>query len=182
MDPTTHVVTFAANASNATAYNNYLMVESYLVVPTSDLTSAKAQKLAQYIRFVVGPVAASDEETLGSAPPTPTMVAADLKVATVLDGEAATSASISTTAASGSSTTSTTVASGSSTTSTTAAAASASVAAASTAGTGNTGSGTGLATTGATDIVPAARGGGCFGGAGRSRAKAMAAMRARVRP
>lgn len=171
MDPTTHLVTFAANASNTTAYNNYLMVESYLVVPTSDLTSPKAQKLAQYIRFVVGPVAASDEETLGSAPPSPTMVAADLKVATVLDREAATSASISTTAASGDSTTSTTAASGSSTTSTTVAA-SASVAAASTSGTGNTGSGTGLATTGATDIVPALGVGGALvalGALGRRR-------------
>ena len=91
MDPTTNLVTFAANAKNANAYNNYLMVESYLVVPTSGLTPAKAAKLAQYIRFVVGPVAQSDEITLGSAPPTPTMVAADLKVATELDQEAATS-------------------------------------------------------------------------------------------
>ena len=37
------------------AYNSYLMVESYLVVPTSGLSAAKASKLAQYIRFVVGP-------------------------------------------------------------------------------------------------------------------------------
>ncbi len=71
MDPATNLVTFAANPNNATAYNNYMMVESYLVVPTSGLTAAKAQKVAQYIRFVVGPVATSDEETLGSAPPTP---------------------------------------------------------------------------------------------------------------
>ena len=95
MDPTTNLVTFTANPNNAAAYNNYMMVESYLVVPTSGLTAAKAAKLAQYIRFVVGPVAQSDEETLGAAPPTPAMVAADLKVATELDAEAATSISMS---------------------------------------------------------------------------------------
>jgi hypothetical protein len=154
-DPTTNLVTFNANANDAAAYNNYMMVESYLVVPTSGISAAKAQKLAQYIRFVVGPVAQSDETTLGSAPPTPTMVAADLKVATELDDEAATSASTSTTtASSGDSTTPTTAASGTSTTTTTVAAASSSAALASTGGTGNTGSGTGLATTGASGIVP----------------------------
>ena len=93
MDPATHLVTFAPNATDAAAYNNYLMVESYLVVPTSGLTAAKASKLAQYIRFVVGPVAQSDEETLGSAPRHRAMVAADLKVAAQLDTEAATVAS-----------------------------------------------------------------------------------------
>jgi ABC-type phosphate transport system substrate-binding protein len=156
MDPTTNLVTFAANPNNATAYNNTLMVESYLVVPTSGLSAAKAQKLAQYIRFVVGPEGQSDEATVGAAPPTPAMVTADLKVATELDDEAATSSSTSTTAASGgSTTTSTTAASATSTTSTTAAVASASVAAASTGGSGNTGSGTGLAATGATDVGPA---------------------------
>jgi hypothetical protein len=157
MDPTTNLVTFNGNANDAAAYNNYLMVESYLVVPTSGLTAAKAQKLAQYIRFVVGPIGQSDEATLGAAPPTSAMVAADLKVATELDDESATSASTSTNAASGGSTTSTTAASGSSTTTTTVAAASASATSASTSsgGTGNTGSGAGLATTGAADIVPA---------------------------
>jgi len=35
MDPATNLVTFAANPNDATAYNSYLMVESYLVVPTS---------------------------------------------------------------------------------------------------------------------------------------------------
>ena len=70
LDPTTNLVTFNANANDAAAYNNYMMVESYLVVPTSGLTASKASALAQYIRFVTGPVAASDEETLGAAPPT----------------------------------------------------------------------------------------------------------------
>lgn len=150
MDPATHLVTFAANSSNATAYNNFLMVESYLVVPTTGLAAAKAQKLAQFIRFAVGPVAQSDEETMGSAPPTATMVAADLKVATTLDNEAISSSSSSSTAAGGGSTTSTTSAAGSSN----AAAGSTDPAG----GTGNTGAGAttspGLAVTGATDVAP----------------------------
>jgi hypothetical protein len=151
MDPTTNLVTFNANASDSTAYNNYLMVESYLVVPTSGLTAPKAEKLAQYIRFIVGPVAESDEETLGSAPPTTAMVAADLKVATELDNESVTdssnSTSTSTTTPSGSSTSSTS--STTSTTSTTVVTAAAAVSA------GNSGnSGGGLAFTGG-DPVPA---------------------------
>ena len=170
MDPTTNLVTFAANQGDATAYNNFLMVESYLVVPTSGLTPAKAQKLAQYIRFAVGPVAKSDEETLGSAPPTPAMVAADLKVATELDGESVTAnATTTSTPTGGASTTSTS--SPSSTTSTTVAAASTNAA---TGSTGNTGSGTGLASTGATDIVPALGIGGtlvALGAIGRRRSR-----------
>jgi ABC-type phosphate transport system substrate-binding protein len=153
-DPTTNLVSFNANPNDAAAYNNYMMVESYLVVPTSGLSASKASKLAQYIRFVTGPVAASDEETLGAAPPTPAMVAADLKVATQLDSEAATSAALSS-AASGSgggSTTSTT--SPTSSTTTTAPTTSANGTADPAGGTGNTGSGTGLASTGAPDVVP----------------------------
>src|SRR6202042_1624702 len=154
-DSTTNLVTFNANPNDAAAYNNYMMEESYLVVPTSGLTASKASKLAQYIRFVTGPVAASDEETLGAAPPTPAMVAADLKVATQLDSEAATSAALSSAtsgSSSGSSTTSTT--SQSSSTTTTAPTTSAGGAADPTGGTGNSGSGTGLASTGAPDVVP----------------------------
>ena len=152
-DPTTNLVTFNANPNDAAAYNNYMMVESYLVVPTSGLSASKASKLAQYIRFVTGPVAASDEETLGAAPPTTTMVAADLKVATQLDAEAATSAALSS-AASGSGGGTSTTSSTSSTTTTTAPTTSASGAADPAGGTGNTGSGTGLASTGAPDVVP----------------------------
>jgi hypothetical protein len=169
MDPTTNLVTFAANPSNTSAYNNYLMVESYLIVPTTGLTAAKAQKLAQYIRFVVGPVAKSDETTLGSAPPTPSMVAADLKVATQLDSEAVTSSASSPNASSTSSTTSTT------TTSTTVALASSDAPSGSTgAVTGNSGSGATLASTGATNIVPALAAGGlllALGAIGRWRVR-----------
>jgi len=158
MDPTTNLVTFAANPNNATAYNNYMMVESYLVVPTSGLTAAKAAKLAQYIRFVVGPEGQSDEETVGSAPPTPSMVAADLKVADQVDAVATKSASGATTSGGSSSSSGSSGASGgssSSTTSTTVATASTAGAADPTGGTGNTGSGTGLASTGApSDVVP----------------------------
>jgi ABC-type phosphate transport system substrate-binding protein len=168
LDPATNLVTFNANANDATAYNNYMMVESYLVVPTSGLTASKASALAQYIRFVTGPVAASDEETLGAAPPTTAMVAADLKVATQLDAEAATSAALSsttTTTGSGGSSSST-----SSTTSTTTATAAAATGGTSdpTGGTGgNTGnSGSGLASTGAPDVVPVLVAGGALVGLG----------------
>ena len=92
---------------------------------------------------------------MGAAPPTPAMVAADLKVATQLDAEAATSAALSSASGgstSGSSTTSTT--SSATTTTTTAPTTSAGGAANTTGGTGNTGSGTGLASTGAPDLVP----------------------------
>ena len=168
MDLATNLVTFAPNATNQTAYNNYMMVESYLVVPTSGLTAAKASKLAQYIRFVVGPVAQSDEETLGSAPPTSAMIAADLKVATQLDGEAgATAASSSDASTATSTTTSTTVAAAASTAAGT---------------TGNTGAGTGssdpsgssLAATGAEGIVPLLAVGAVLvviGAAGRRRSR-----------
>jgi hypothetical protein len=152
MDPATNLVTFNANASDTAAYNNYLMVESYLVVPTSGLTAQKAQKLAQYIRFITGPVAASDMEVLGAAPPTPTMVAADQKVATELDGESAEGANSTTpTTSSGTSTTSTTTTA--STTSTTAATTAATAASVTTGDSGNSGSG--LAFTGAGNPVPA---------------------------
>jgi hypothetical protein len=152
VDPTTDLVTFNANASDAAAYNNYLMEESYLVVPTTGLTADKAQALAQFIRFVTGPVAASDMEVLGSAPPTPTMVAADLKVATDLDDESAAASSVtaSSTTPSGSSTSSTTTTTTATSTTSTTVATAALVASA-----GNSGnSGSGLAFTGS-DPVPA---------------------------
>ena len=55
LDPSTNLVTFHPDPSDAAAYNNYLMVESYLVVPTTGLDAAKAIKLAQFIRFVLVP-------------------------------------------------------------------------------------------------------------------------------
>jgi hypothetical protein len=120
-------------------YNNWLMMESYLLVPTSGLPADKALALAQFIRFAVGGTGRADIALLGAAGATSHEVTADLAVAQQLDAEAA---------ASGSSTTSTT-------TTTTAAAASSSsspgssisdVPASGTSG-GSTSSGT-LATTG----------------------------------
>jgi hypothetical protein len=163
-DPTTNLVTFNANANDAAAYNNYMMVESYLVVPTSGLTASKASKLAQLVRFVTGPVAVSDEETLGSAPPTAAMVAADQKVATELDAEAATSPASSSSSTTGSAGSTSTTPTSSSTTSTTAA--SAGAATDPTGATGNTGSGSGLASTGAPDVVPVLVAGGALVGLG----------------
>ena len=68
-DPTTNnLVTFNATASDASAYNSYLMEESYLVVPTSGETAAKDTALAALIRFVLGPKGQTDIESFGAAP------------------------------------------------------------------------------------------------------------------
>jgi hypothetical protein len=167
MDPATNLVTFAPNATNDTAYNNYMMVESYLVVPTSGLTAAKASKLAQYIRFVVGPVAQSDEETLGSAPPSAAMNAADLKVANQLDTEAASTAASSSNDPTSTSATTTT------TSTSTTVAATASTAAGTTGNTGSGDSGSSLASTGS-DVWPLLAVGALFvviGAVGRRRSR-----------
>jgi hypothetical protein len=88
-DPTTNnLVTFNASASDAAAYNSDLMEESYLVVPTTGLTAAKATALAQVVRFILGTQGQKDIESFGSAPATPAMQAAGLKVATELNAEA----------------------------------------------------------------------------------------------
>ena len=88
-DPTTNnLVTFNASTSDAAAYNSDLMEESYLVVPTSGLNAAKATALAQVVRFVLGAQGQKDIEAFGSAPATPAMQAAGLKVATELNAEA----------------------------------------------------------------------------------------------
>ena len=175
MDPTTRLVTFVANLGDQVAYNNYLMVESYLVVPTSGLSADKAAKLAQFIRFITGPVAQSDEATVGSAPPTTAMVAADQKVATELDTEAATAASTT------SNPTTTTTITSATTTTTTVPVAAVSTAAAGNAG--NSGGSSGLASTGAPDnIVPVLAAGGALvvlGAFGRRRLRRLRQTEAR---
>jgi hypothetical protein len=125
-DPTTNnLVTFNPSMTDTAAYNNYLMLESYFVVPTSGLAPDKAAALAQLIRFTLGSQGQAIIKSLGAAPDTPAMVSAGLKVIQVLDSEAAadtttssTSSSCTGTTTSSSSTTSTS--STSSTTSTTA--------------------------------------------------------------
>ena len=112
-DPTTsNLVTFNANATDASAYNNYLMLESYLVVPTSGLSADKALALAQFIRYAVGTKGQAAIEALGAAPATSAMVAADLTVAQQLDAEAAAAppTTTTTTTTTAGSTTTTTVA------------------------------------------------------------------------
>ncbi len=116
-DPTTNnLVSFAASTTDAIAYNNYLMMESYLVVPTNGLSADKALALAQFIRFAVGGTGQADITALGAAPATAAMVKADLAVAQTLNAEAATAAATtptSTTTTTPASTTATTVASSS---------------------------------------------------------------------
>jgi ABC-type phosphate transport system substrate-binding protein len=115
-DPTTSNLVTSFNATGtdaATAYNNYLMMESYLVVPTSGLPADKAHALAQFIRFAVGTKGQAEIEALGAAPATSAMVAADLTVAQQLDAEAADApagSTTTTTTTSGSTTTTTTTA------------------------------------------------------------------------
>ena len=96
LDPQTNLVTFHPDPSDAAAYNNYMMVESYLVVPTSSLAPDKAIKLAQFIRFILGPSGQADIEVLGAAPATPAEVTAGLKVASELDAEGSASPSTTT--------------------------------------------------------------------------------------
>jgi hypothetical protein len=123
-DPTTNnLVTFQPNTNDAAAYNNDLMLESYLVVPTNGLSSDKALALAQLVRFVLGSEGQKDIAALGAAPATTAMVTAGLQVAQELDVEAATSAdataadcSTSTTTTSTTPSTSTTTSSSSTTT------------------------------------------------------------------
>jgi hypothetical protein len=103
-DPkTNNLVTFNPSPTDGTAYNNVLMLESYLVVPTNGLPSDKALALAQFIRFAVGTAGQADITALGAAPATSAMATADLAVAQQLDAEAvsasSTTATTTTTAA-----------------------------------------------------------------------------------
>lgn len=86
-------------------YNNYLMLESYLVVPTNGLPADKALALAQLIRFAVGGTGQADIASLGAAGATPAEVTADLAVAQQLDTEAASAGSTTTSTTTTSSTT-----------------------------------------------------------------------------
>jgi ABC-type phosphate transport system substrate-binding protein len=107
-DPTTNnLVTFNASTSDAGAYNDYLMVESYLVVPTNGLPANKSAALAQFVRFVLGPQGEQDIQTFGAAPATPSEQAAGLEVAAELNAAAVAGPSP---AASGATTTTTTTA------------------------------------------------------------------------
>ncbi len=89
-DPTTNnLVTFKPSTTDDAAYNDSLMEEEYLVVPTNGLSAAKASGLAGFIRFVLGPNGQRDISSFGAAPATAAMVTAGLQVATALDAEAA---------------------------------------------------------------------------------------------
>jgi len=121
-DPTTNnLVTFSTtNTTDAAAYNGYLMLESYFVVPTTGLSPDKAQTLGQFIRYALGSAGQKVIEGLGAAPATPAMVTAGLEVAQQLDAEAAAGTTTSTTTGSGSTTTTTSAGSSNPTTTTTA--------------------------------------------------------------
>jgi hypothetical protein len=148
---TNNVVTFDASTTDAAAYNNYMMVEDYLVVPTNGLAANKATALAQLIRFVLGTKGQSDISSFGAAPATAPMVTAGLKVAGQLNSEAlsgdTTTSTSTTTTTSPSSTTTTTSPTTTTTTTTTAGGG---TSGGGTSGTGTSGTGTsGAGTSGA---------------------------------
>jgi ABC-type phosphate transport system substrate-binding protein len=157
-DPTTNnLVTFNASPTDAAAYNNYLMEESYLVVPTTGLSAAKSQALAQFVRYVLGSKGQADIEEFGAAPATSAMVTGGLKVAVQLDAEAA-AAPVQSSTVTGSPSTTT------STTTATAAGASAASGGSTGSGAAQTGStdSSGLAFTGAPDLIALLGTGGAF--------------------
>jgi len=94
-DPATNLVTFGFSATDTAAYPIPAM--SYLIVPTSGLSQAKATALAAFIRFVLGSQGQADVEALGAAPVTPAMVAAGLQVAGTVATQSGTGMSASTT-------------------------------------------------------------------------------------
>jgi ABC-type phosphate transport system substrate-binding protein len=139
MDPSTNLVTFHSNSSNMTAYPIPTM--SYLIVPTTGLSQAKATALASFIRYVLGPAGQAIIESHNAAPPTAAMITAGLHVADVVAAEAATPSTTTST------TTTTTAAKKTTTTTAAAKVTKASTAAgAGQAGSGSSGSGTSLAT------------------------------------
>ena len=162
-DPATNnLVTFNPSGTDAAAYNNFLMEESYLVVPTNGLPADKATALAQFVRFVLGKTGQADITSLGAAPATTAMVAAGLKVAQELNVEAAAASANASTGATTTTTTTapTTTTTAGATTSTTAAGATSTggtstggSASSSSSGTGSGGSSSGLAFTGS-DPLP----------------------------
>ncbi len=147
-DPTTNnLVTFNADNSDAAAYNNYLMVESYLVVPTSGLAAAKASALAQLVRFAVGTQGQQIISSFGAAPDTAAMTASGQAVAVTLNAEAVTTA-----AASGSTTTTAPGSGATTTTTTTPAAATAAAGSDSTGSSASSSDSSGLAFTGSANL------------------------------
>jgi hypothetical protein len=95
MEPTTNLVTFNANPSDAASYP--IDVMSYLVVPTSGLSAAKATALASFIKFVLGATGQADVKSLGDAPVTTAMASAGMKVADQVAAEATQTSTTSTT-------------------------------------------------------------------------------------
>lgn len=157
MDPATNLVTFHPSTTDQAAYNNYLMAETYLVVPTNGLPPAKAAKLAQFIRFILGPQGQAVISQFGAAPATATEANAGLAVAAELSQEAETDAQVTSTSTTSTSA-STPSTSPTSTTSTTGSSSAAETSAdeSSSGGGSSSGSSSGLAFTGGGAQVPLA--------------------------
>jgi ABC-type phosphate transport system substrate-binding protein len=85
-DSSTNLVTYQPSTTDAAAYPIPTM--SYLVVPTSGLSPAKATALAAFIRYVLGPKGQAVVASFGAAPVTTPMVSAGLQVAKTVAVEA----------------------------------------------------------------------------------------------
>jgi ABC-type phosphate transport system substrate-binding protein len=97
MDPKTNLVTFTNSTTDKAAYP--IMVMSYLIVPTSGLSSTKATALSNFINFVLGSTGQSDIEALGAAPVTGAMQQAGEAVAKEVASQSSQSGSSGTTPA-----------------------------------------------------------------------------------
>ena len=92
---TNNLVTFPAEGgTDPAAYP--AMVMSYLVVPTTGLSAAKASALANLIQFALGPKGQADISAFGAVPVTTAMANAGLAVAARLSAQASTTAPTST--------------------------------------------------------------------------------------
>jgi hypothetical protein len=117
VNATTNLVTFPTNDANPASYPMVDM--SYLIVPTSGLSSAKDTALGKLIQFILGAAGATDISAAGAAPITksadPQLYAADESVASDLialgskPATVTTSATASNTSSTSTSTTTTTV-------------------------------------------------------------------------
>jgi ABC-type phosphate transport system substrate-binding protein len=99
MDPATNLVTFPADGSASDAAAYPMMTTTYLIVPTTGLSPAKATALANLIQFALGSAGQKDISDLGAAPVSAAMAQAGQAVANELTAEASGTSTTTTTAA-----------------------------------------------------------------------------------
>ncbi len=107
MDTATDLVTFPQNAADAAAYPQVMM--SYLIVPTTGLSQAKAHALAAFIQLALSSQGQADITGLGAAAPSQQMIQAGETVANTVYAEGTSTSTSSTTTSSTSTTTAATI-------------------------------------------------------------------------